>query len=327
MRAGPRNVEIDLIRRTIITRVVGGNNGFSKRNKPIKPLIRQQGCDRGGIPIGRIGGRIDCQSAYVIDHGNGDGLRVESTVPVTDLHGHFIHIVRVGIPGRLEVRSGIKDKDASATPDRKQSHVRSTNDAILQRVCRYIYICGRHCRHSSNIFTPGKGGSGPPSVSDDSRGIVDRRHRNRRRIRRRREGRRPAIGRGIHLRPFRPARLIPRPVGHRRTVGILPVRHKAQAVGATQEERTGITDRPHRRPAAPDVVLPRPVATGQGRDGDAFGRPAVHIGDRAAHDRRNQVAAVVGLILRNGRQRRAGRRQHRRIIFCYRGGIQRKFRC
>ena len=158
------------------------------------------------------------------------------------------------------------------------------------------------------------------------RRIVHRRHRDTGRIRRGREGHRPPVRTRIHLRPFRPAGLIPRPVRHRRTVRILPVRDKPDAVRAAQEQGRQITDRPHRRPAAPDVVLPRPVATRQAGNGDAFDRPRVHIGNRTPHDRRHQMAAIARVILRDGRERGTRRCQHRRIVFRNRSRVKRKFR-
>ena len=88
------------------------------------------------------------------------------------------------------------------------------------------------------------------------------------RIRGRAKGCCPAIGTHIHLRACYAGRLVPRPIRDRRTVGILSIRHKAQAVGVAKQERTGVGHRPDCCPATARVVFPGPIATDQPCDCD-----------------------------------------------------------
>ena len=136
-----------------------------------------------------------------------------------------------------------------------------------------------------------------PAVPTEARyrgRIIDRGHGDIHGIGRTGEGRRPPIARRAHLAPCRPTALIPGPHRqHRRTrpvvVGIrCKIQPRARIV--CQQQRRGVTHRPHRRPGRAPVsgVVPGPVRLITSRNRDALGRPAIYIRD-AAGERTDQT--------------------------------------
>src|SRR5439155_1472395 len=109
----------------------------------------------------------------------------------------------------------------------------------------------------------------------------------------------PAAGGRIDLGPLGAAGLVPGAERDGAAGRVLAVGHQPQLVGRAQQEGRVGGHRADRVPGAAVVgrILPGPRAATEAADRNAVHGPRIHVGDFPGNQRRDQVAAVGGLVL------------------------------